>query len=101
MPEVRSNVSLMSKVRKSSPFLLLIAIGLVMLLRLRAHASGASLSEVEITTASPTAQRCTALELTHFYDKDSSFDAPGCWEAVPRGLQTLANIRFRIAGLIE
>jgi hypothetical protein len=72
-----------------------------MLLRLRAASTGASLSEAEITTASATTQRSRALDLTHFYDKDSSFDTPGCWEAVPRGRQTLANVPFHIAGLIE
>jgi hypothetical protein len=41
------------------------------------------------------------LVLTEFYDYDPSFDAPGCWQAVPRGVQTLAHIPFRIAGLIQ
>lgn len=41
------------------------------------------------------------VELSSFYDHDPSFDGPGCWQAVPRGQQTLANVPFRIAGLIQ
>ena len=40
-------------------------------------------------------------DLTLLYDQDASFDAPGCWLAVPRGEQTIANIPFRINGLIQ
>lgn len=41
------------------------------------------------------------VDLTVFYDDDPSFNAPGCWQAVPRGLQTLGGIPFRIDGLIQ
>src|SRR5437899_4751385 len=48
-----------------------------------------------------TARVPVALDLAKFYDSDSTFDAPGCWQAVPRGFQTLGNIPFRIEGLIQ
>jgi hypothetical protein len=42
------------------------------------------------------------IDLGTFYDvEQSTFNAPGCWQAVPRGLQTLGNVPFQIDGLIQ
>src|SRR5947209_932027 len=91
----------MWKVRKVSPFLLLLAIGLVLLLKLRAPTTGSSPSSLANATGISLESNATPLDLSRFYDKDPSFEAPGCWQAVPRGLQTLGNIPFRIAGLVQ
>ena len=91
----------MWKVRKISPFLLLLAIGLVLLLKLWAPTTGSSPSSFVNTAGGSFLSNATPMDLRAFYDKDPSFDAPGCWRAVPRGLQTLANVPFRIEGLIQ
>jgi hypothetical protein len=91
----------MSKVWQASPFILLITAELLLLRGAPAAENSSSLSPAGITNPSPTAERSHPLDLSRFYDKDPSFDAPGCWQAVPRGQQTLANIPFRIAGLIQ
>lgn len=95
------HVFLMSKAWKSSAFILLAVIGIILLLNLRSPMSVGPHSNAAKTVASDTEPKLNSIELTAFYDEDASFNAPGCWQAVPRGMQTLSGIPFRIAGLIQ
>src|SRR6266404_6463901 len=68
---------------------------------LRAPKPLGSPSQVARSAGSAIEQSSNPVDLRPFYDKDDSFDSPGCWQAVPRGLQTLGNVPFKIAGLIQ
>jgi hypothetical protein len=91
----------MSKVWKLSLFLLLTAIGLLLLLKFRFSTTVASSSSGRQVAATGFESGLNPVDLTAFYDQEGSFDAPGCWQAVPRGLQTLGNVPFRIGGIIQ
>jgi hypothetical protein len=79
----------------------LLAIGLILLIRFRATPRSGASPTTSAVAVSTTSRPLSPIDLTELYDQDPSFDAPGCWQAVPRGLQTMANIPFRIGGLIE
>src|SRR5437867_2468857 len=90
----------MPKVLKTVVFILLGVAGIALIQKLRSPVSVAPHSP-NAKTVTATEQRPSSVELTTLYDNDSSFDAPGSWQALPRGLQTLGNIPFRIEGLIQ
>jgi hypothetical protein len=87
------------KAWKTVVFLLLVLLGIELFLKLRTPVSGpiGPVAKAPKVTPVPT----TPVDLTAVYDHDSSFDSPGCWQAVPRGQQTLGNIPFQIGGLIQ
>jgi hypothetical protein len=91
----------MPKVLKTAVFILLVVAGIALIQKLKSPVSVVPPSPVAKTAASASEQRPNPVELATLYDNDSSFDSPGCWEVVPRGLQTLGNIPFRIEGLIQ
>jgi hypothetical protein len=79
-----------------------VALAIVAALLLTAWgAANTRAATLEKVGANPMEQRLNPVDLTPFYDKDPSFDGPGCWQAVPRGLQTIANVPFNIAGIIQ
>ena len=88
----------MSGARKAAVFIVLLALGVLVFAKLHTLSKSGAPSAI---AASRTQQVLAPVDLAQFYDNDPSFDAPGCWQAVPRGLQTLGNIPFRIAGLIQ
>ena len=91
----------MSKTWKTSAVILLLAIGIVLLLRFRSPTSVGPAPPTAKTFQTEAEPRLNSVDLAAFYDEDASFNAPGCWQAVPRGLQTLGGIPFRIDGLIQ
>jgi hypothetical protein len=91
----------MSKGLKTAVFIVLVALGIALLLRSRAPSKSESIPFAGKSTQSSISQRLETVGLAEFYDKDPSFDAPGCWQAVPRGVQVLANVPFQIGGLIQ
>ena len=86
----------MSGTRITAVIVLLLALGIALLVSLHRPPAYGPVAKVL-----PPFSRLAPVELVDFYDKDSTFDAPGCWQAVPRGDQTFGHIPFRIAGLIE
>src|SRR5689334_10134083 len=88
----------MTKVWKAAVLILLAVVAVALILNLRSPSRASRLPSGQ--SAAPQ-QPSNPIELVTFYDHDPSFDAPGCWQAVPRGLQTLANIPFRVGGVIQ
>lgn len=87
----------MSKGLKTAVFIVLAATIIALLIRLGLPRGSAAANGLRPAALSP----FVPLDLAEFYDQDPSFNAPGCWQAVPRGLQTLATVPFRISGLIQ
>lgn len=89
---------------KTAILIALVGIGTGLILTLK---FGFSFSSSEPSATGPSTpvheavQPSNPLDLNGFYDDDPSFNAPGCWETVPRGLQTLGGIPFRIDGLLQ
>lgn len=87
------------KAWKAAILVAFVAIGIGLILTLRSRFGPPSSSPAEST--SRMAPPPSPVDLTAFYDNDPSFNAPGCWQAVPRGLQTLGGIPFLVDGLIQ
>jgi hypothetical protein len=91
----------MSKGLKTAVFIVLVTLGTGLLSKSLASSTSDSIPSAAKSTQSLVTQPLEIVDLVEFYDRDPSFDAPGCWQAVPRGLQTLANVPFQIGGLIQ
>jgi hypothetical protein len=94
------NLSIM-KVWKLAAILLFCGLGVVLIVRLKSPVKPGARSPVLSTVDQALVQPLRPVDLTRIYDNDPSFDAPGCWQAVPRGLQTLGNVPFQIGGLVQ
>jgi hypothetical protein len=91
----------MSKGLKTAVFIVLVALGTALLFKSRTPSSSDTLPAATNSIQGLITQVLEPVDLAEFYDKDPSFDAPGCWQAVPRGRQTLGNVPFQIGGLIQ
>src|SRR5215471_5150543 len=91
----------MSRTCKVAVFVLLGLVGIALILNFRTPAPNGWRSSNAAGSGSVKEAHLVPVELTSFYDDDTSFDGSRCWQAVPRGLQTFGNIPFRVAGLIE
>jgi hypothetical protein len=91
----------MTKVWKAAVLILLAVVAVALLLNLRSPSGASRLPSGPSTSTTAPEQPSNPVDLVTFYDHDATFDAPGCWQAVPRGLQTLANIPFRVGGVIQ
>jgi len=91
----------MTRVWRVAVLVLLAVVAAALLLNLKSPLPDSRMASGPPTSIAAPELPPHPLDLVSFYDHDASFDAPGCWQAVPRGLQTLANIPFRIGGVIE
>src|SRR6478609_4180399 len=91
----------MSKGLKTAVFIVLVALGAWLFFKSRTPSKPDVLPSAANSTQGSITQALEPVDLAEFYDRDASFDAPGCWQAVPRGRQTLGNVPFQIGGLIQ